>query len=137
MKTKLCLFSIDLLDDVPYPEYLDLEDGRIAVFSANGSHGTWAQPGIYNLHIYQSVYLSTYLSIPNTWIWRMAGLLCSVLMDPMAHGLNQVSIHLSVYLSTYLSIYQEYLDLEEGRIAIFSANLFYVFILQSIYQSIY
>merc|ERR1711860_244872 len=31
--------------DVEYPQYLDLEDGRPAVFSANGSHGTWTQPG--------------------------------------------------------------------------------------------
>ncbi len=31
--------------EVPYPTHLDLEEGRIAVFSANGSHGTWAQPG--------------------------------------------------------------------------------------------
>ena len=33
--------------DVEYPQYLDLEDGRPAVFSANGSHGTWTQPGEY------------------------------------------------------------------------------------------
>ena len=31
--------------DVDYPEFLDLEEGRPAVFSANGSHGVWAQPG--------------------------------------------------------------------------------------------
>jgi len=61
---------IDLLDDVPYPEYLDLEDGRIAVFSANGSHGTWAQPGKFTYLNILTVHLDDFTERGvqwNTW----------------------------------------------------------------------
>ncbi|XP_023337870.1 putative vacuolar protein sorting-associated protein TDA6 [Eurytemora carolleeae] len=44
--------TLEMRIDVDYPEFLDLEEGRPAVFSANGSHGVWAQPGKHTyLHI--------------------------------------------------------------------------------------
>ena len=38
-------FSDEIRIDVEYPEFLDLVGGRPEIFSANGSHGVWSQPG--------------------------------------------------------------------------------------------
>jgi len=70
METEEDNLDIDLPEtriEVEYPRYLDLEDGRIAVFSANGSHGTWAQPGKHTyLHIL-TVHLDDFTERGSRW----------------------------------------------------------------------
>jgi len=52
---------------VEYPEFLDLVGGRPEIFSANGSHGVWSQPGKHTYVHILTVHLDDYTERGENW----------------------------------------------------------------------